>query len=81
MKKAFDALPPGGAFVVIESIIDDERKKNTFGLLISLTMLIETHGGYDITFAEFTSSAREVGFRETNFMPLTGPASAAIAYK
>ena len=81
IKKAYDALPAGGAFVVIENIIDDERKNNTFGLLISLTMLIETHEGFDFTFGEFTSWTKEIGFRETKLMPLTGPASAAIAYK
>ncbi len=81
MKKAFDALPPDGALVVIESIIDDERKNNTMGLLISLTMLIETHEGYDITFGEFTSCAKAAGFKDTKLMPLTGPTSAAIAFK
>jgi hypothetical protein len=81
MKKAYDALPAGGAFVAIESILDDERKANSAGLLISLTMLIETHEGYDFTFGEFTSCAQEIGFRKTSLMPLTGPTSAAIAVK
>ncbi|HEV8538580.1 MAG TPA: methyltransferase [Bacteroidota bacterium] len=81
IRKAFDALPPGGAFVVIECIIDDDRRTNTYGLLVSLTMLIETHEGFDFTFGEFTSWTQEIGFRETRLMPLTGPSSAAIAYK
>jgi hypothetical protein len=42
IKKAFDALPRGGALVVYEAIIDDARTKNTFGLLMSLNMLVET---------------------------------------
>ena len=32
IKAAFDALPPGGAFIVIENLIDDERRENVFGL-------------------------------------------------
>jgi hypothetical protein len=81
MKAAFKALPENGAFVVIESIIDDERKKNAFGLMMSLNMLIETQEGYDFTFNDFKELAREAGFRRFELMPLAGPTSAAIAYK
>ena len=35
---------PGGAVIVYESIIDDDRRENAFGLLMSLNMLIETAG-------------------------------------
>ena len=47
--KAYEALPSGGALVVYESIIDDDRSQNAFGLLMSLNMLIETRGGFDYT--------------------------------
>jgi precorrin-6B methylase 2 len=79
--KAYDALPKGGAFVVIENLIDDERRENAFGLLMSLNMLIETAGGYDYTGADFTGWAKEAGFDKTYIMPLTGPSSAAVAIK
>jgi hypothetical protein len=79
--KAYSALPDEGALIVIENIIDDERLENAFGLLMSLNMLIETEGGYDYTFADFTEWATEAGFRYTTKLPLGGPASAAIAYK
>ncbi|MEL7145519.1 MAG: methyltransferase [Bacteroidota bacterium] len=81
MKKAFDALPEGGSLVVIESIIDDDRRQNVFGLLMSLNMLIETKEGFDFTGRDFDSWAKEVGFSETYIMPLTGPSSAAVAIK
>lgn len=81
MKKAYDALPDGGAFVVIEGIIDDNRTKNAFGLMMSLNMLIETGTGFDYTFADFTAWAKATGFRSTSLLPLAGPTSAAIAYK
>lgn len=81
IKKAFDALPDGGAFVVIENIIDDNRSQNAFGLMMSLNMLMETDAGYDFSGADFDELAREAGFKETRVMPLTGPASAAIAIK
>ena len=50
--KAYAALPAGGALVVYEAIIDDERSKNAFGLMMSLNMLIETPGGFDYTGAD-----------------------------
>lgn len=81
IKKAYDALPEGGSFVVIENIIDDDRSKNVFGLMMSLNMLIETDEGYDFSGADFDELAKEAGFKETRIMPLTGPASAAIAIK
>ncbi len=79
--KAHAALPEGGAFVVIENLIDDARRENAAGLLMSLNMLIETPAGYDYTFAQFDVWAREAGFRRTEKTALTGAASAAIAWK
>ena len=81
MKKAYEALPDGGAFVVIENIIDDERKNNVFGMMMSLNMLIETGKGFDYTFADFNIWAKTIGFKSTSLLPLAGPTSAAIAYK
>jgi hypothetical protein len=79
--KAFDAVPKGGAFVVIEHLIDDARRQNAFGLLMSLNMLIETGDGFDYTGADFDRWCREAGFARTEVLPLTGHASAAIAHK
>ncbi len=81
IKKAYDALPKGGALVIIENIIDDNRSENAFGLLMSLNMLIETSEGYDFTAADFSELAKEAGFTQISVMPLTGPTSAATAIK
>lgn len=81
IKKAYNALPDGGSLVIIENIIDDDRRRNVFGLLMSLNMLIETEEGYDFSGADFDQLAKDAGFRETRVMPLLGPASAAIAVK
>ncbi len=81
MRKAYEALPEGGVFVAIENIIDDERKQNVFGMMMSLNMLIETGTGFDYTFGDFQKWASKVGFKSTTLLPLAGPASAAIAYK
>ena len=81
IRKAYDALPPDGAFVVIENLIDDARRSNAFGLMMSLNMLIEFGDAFDFTFADFTGWCRDVGFRRFEVIPLGGPASAGVAYK
>jgi len=81
INKAYKALPEGGALIVIENIIDDERNKNAFGLMMSLNMAIETDQGFDFTAADFTQWVKKAGFKKTYTMPLTGPSSAVIAIK
>jgi hypothetical protein len=81
IRKAYDALPPGGAFVVIEALIDDARRENAFGLMMSLNMLIEFGDAFDYSGSDFAGWCREVGFREFKIIPLAGPSSAAVAYK
>jgi hypothetical protein len=79
--KAHAALPEGGRFIAIENVIDDDRRANAFGLLMSLNMLIETPGGFDYTHAQFDAWCRGAGFARTELVPLAGPTSAAVAYK
>jgi hypothetical protein len=81
IKKAFDAVPAGGALVVYESIIDDDRSKNAFGLMMSLNMLIETPGGFDYTGADCSGWMREAGFSTTRVEHLVGPDSMVIGIK
>ena len=81
IRKAYDALPNGGAFIAIENVIDDARRENAFGLMMSLNMLIEFGDAFDYTGADFRSWCSEAGFKRFEFMSLTGPTSAAIAYK
>jgi hypothetical protein len=81
IRAAYDALPPGGALVAIENVIDDARRENAFGLMMSLNMLIEFGDAFDFTGADFTKWCTAAGFRSTEVIHLAGPASAAVAYK
>jgi hypothetical protein len=81
IKAAHDALPEGGAFIVVENLIDNARRENVFGLLMSLNMLIEFGDAFDYTGADFAGWCNEVGFKKTEVVPLAGPTSAGIAYK
>lgn len=79
--KAYDALATDGALIVYDAIIDDERRQNAFGLLMSLNMLIETPGGFDYTGADCQSWMRSAGFRSTRVESLAGPESMVIGIK
>ena len=81
VRAAYDALPPGGALVAIENIIDDARRTNAFGLMMSLNMLIEFGDAFDFTGADFHGWCTAAGFSRTEVIHLAGPASAAVAYK
>lgn len=79
--KAYRALPQGGALVAIENVIDDARRTNAFGLLMSLNMLIEFGDAFDFTGADFAGWCPEAGFSRGELLRLAGAASAAIAHK
>jgi hypothetical protein len=79
--KAHAALPKGGALIVCEAVIDDQRRQNTFGLLMSLNMLIETQAGFDLTGADCGGWMRDAGFKETRVEPLCGPDSMVVGIK
>jgi hypothetical protein len=81
LDKAYAALPEGGALIVYEAMIDDERRENVFGLLMSLNMLIETEGGFDYTGADCRGWMSEAGFKESYVQHLVGPDSMVVGIK
>lgn len=81
VKKAYEALPTGGSFVVFETMIDDDRSQNALGLLMSLNMLIETHGGFDYTPSDCVSWMKEAGFSDTRVQHLGGPDTMVVGIK
>ena len=80
IRAAYDALRPGGAFITVEALIDNARRENVFGLLMSLNMLIEFGDAFDYSAADFEKWCREVGFKRFEVIHLAGPSRAAIAY-
>jgi cyclopropane fatty-acyl-phospholipid synthase-like methyltransferase len=81
LRKAYSALPDGGALIVYDSIIDDERRSNTYGLLMSLTMLLQTTGGFESTAADYHAWMKQAGFGKTFVQHLTGPHSMVVGIK
>jgi len=81
IRKAFEAIPAGGALIVYEAIIDDARSTNAFGLMMSLNMLIETPGGFDYTGADCVGWMKEAGFSSARVEHLVGPDSMVVGIK
>ena len=81
LHKAYEALSPKGAIIVHEALIDDARKQNAFGLLMSLNMLIETPGGFDFTGADCRKWMKEAGFKRTQVARLAGPDGMVVGFK
>jgi precorrin-6B methylase 2 len=81
LRKAYDALPTGGAVIVYEAIIDDDRRIAALGLLMSLNMLIETPAGFDYTGADCSAWMKEAGFKSTRVEHLVGPDSMVVGIK
>jgi hypothetical protein len=81
LRKAYDALPDGGALIVYDAIIDDDRRANTFGLLMSVNMLVETQAGFDYTATQCRSWMTSTGFRDSYAEPLAGPDSMVVGIK
>ena len=81
LRKAYDALAPGGALMVYERLIDDDRKASTAGLLASLNMLIMTQGGFDFTGKDCVSWMSEAGFQSISVSSLANDISMVVGLK
>lgn len=81
IRKAHRALKPGGAYIAYDAMIDPARKQNTFGLLMSLNMLVETHGGFDYTTADCIKWLTEAGFKDAHAVELSPTHSMVIGFK
>ena len=81
LQKVFAALPDGGAYIVVENLVDNTRRNRPSSLLMSLNMLIEFGEGFSFTAQEFEAWCLDAGFKSCEFIKLTETGTAAIAYK
>ncbi len=58
-----------------------DRRTNTFGMLMSVNMLIETPDGFEYTGADCRSWMTDADFRDSYVEPLVGPDSMVVAIK
>jgi len=80
LEKAHRALPVGGALIVYEPMIDEDRE-NTHALLASLTMLLETQEGFEMTPDECRRLMSKSRFARMHAMKLDAGHTAVIGYK
>ncbi len=78
LAKARKALSKGGLLIVYDQVIDDERRENAAGLLMSLNMLVRTRGGYDYSGTDCIDWMREAGFMQVRCEHLCGPYSMIV---
>jgi hypothetical protein len=81
LRKAYDALPGGGGLIVYDTIIDDERRSNAHGLLMSLHLLLQSAEGFEYTGADCRAWMQETGFRDSYVERLVGPESMVVGIK
>jgi hypothetical protein len=81
VEKSYDALAPGGVLLVYDAMIDEGRRENTFGLLMSLNMLLVTSGGAVYTASECRRWLENAGFHSVYTERLTKTDSAVIGIK
>jgi hypothetical protein len=80
LEKACRALPEGGALIVYEPMIDDDRV-NAQALLGGLTMLLETQEGFEFTLSECRHWMTEAGFSGIDVIGLNAGHTAMVGYK
>jgi len=83
LRKCYEALPPGGAVVISELLVNDEKTGPAPAALMSLNMLIETVGGRNYTAAELRAWLGEIGYRDVQVIWFEAPGAngAVIGYK
>ena len=81
LQKAYRALPKGGAVIVYDMLIDDDRRTGADGLLSSLNMLVWTAAGFGYSGAECMEWMREAGFGNTRLEGLVAGQSMVIGQK
>ncbi|HEY1339232.1 MAG TPA: methyltransferase [Bryobacteraceae bacterium] len=75
LRRSFEALPSGGAVVISELLVTDEKTGPAPAALMSLNMLIETEGGRNYTPAEYSAWLADAGFRQVETVWFDAPAA------
>jgi 3-hydroxy-5-methyl-1-naphthoate 3-O-methyltransferase len=81
LKKIFSSINSGGAIIISEWLLDDEKTGPAFPALMGMNMIIETEGGRNYSFAEISKMLAAAGFNSIEKWPLLGPASIIIGHK
>lgn len=82
LRNCYDALPAGGALLINESVLNDDRSGTDFGVLMSLHMLVLCEpGARERTEAEYRGLLEETGFEVEKLVRLAAPRDLLVARK
>ncbi|MGN5376898.1 methyltransferase [Streptomyces lasalocidi] len=81
VRKAFEALNPGGALLIYDEIIDDDRSGPAHSLLMSLNMKLVRSGAAEYTSADAHSWLSSAGFSDIRVEKLTATERLVVAHK
>jgi acetylserotonin N-methyltransferase len=80
LKKVWERLPSGGALLIAEVLLNDNKSGPIPALIQSLNMLVCTEGK-ERTLAEYTALLREAGFTQIEAKVTGAPLDAILAVK
>jgi acetylserotonin O-methyltransferase len=80
LNRIYNALPPDGAVLIAERLIDEDRRGPIGAHMQSLNMLVCTEGR-ERTLSEYTSLLQEAGFCEISGRVTAAPLDAILAIK
>jgi hypothetical protein len=81
VRRAHEALSPGGSIVIKDFLVDNDRSGPPFSLIFSLHMLVHTPGGGTYTFEEVEGWTNRAGFLPGRVVSLTPQTRLWIADK
>jgi len=80
LKKIYAALPKGGALIIFEKILDDDKCGDIGALLQSLNMMVQMDGK-ERNMKEYKSLLEEAGFSNVEYKKTGLPLDVIIAFK
>lgn len=80
LTRIFESLPSGGALLIAEKLIWEDRTGPRWGQMQDLNMLVCTEGR-ERTLTSYEALLQQVGFKSVTGCRLTGPLDAVIARK
>jgi acetylserotonin N-methyltransferase len=80
LRKVYESLPIGGAVLVAEKLLDEDKTGPRWAQMQSLNMLVCAEGK-ERTLGEYETLLRQVGFTEVLGSPTASPLDAVLAVK
>jgi SAM-dependent methyltransferase len=81
LRKAYERLPTGGAVVVYDMLIDEERQESTRALVVSLMLMLQSATASHYTGGECEAWMTDAGFKDLRIEHLAGPEWMVVGIK